>query len=76
MNKNDIGALKPGMTVTVARKRSALGMATSFERGEIVNVHEPEWVDHATKIHMKELQGADVRLNGKNVYIEACNIST
>lgn len=63
MNKYDVGALKKRMEVTV-----------KGEKGIVASVHEPEWRDHSTGRQCKELQGADIKINGEYRYYHAADI--
>jgi len=63
MKNSDIGVLSRGDTVLV------LGI-----KGIVCSVHEPEWVDHKTRSHQIEFQGADIRVDGRNSYFHAADI--
>ena len=63
MNNSDVGILSRGDTVMVNGKK-----------GIVCSVHEPEWIDHITRSHQIEFQGADIRIDGQNKYIHAKDI--
>ena len=61
MTKYDVGVLSRGDQVLA-----------SGRLGKIASVHEPKWVDHKTKRHMHEFQGADVTFDdGVSTYFHA-----
>ena len=63
MDKKDVGVLKKRMEVIV-----------KGEAGIVASVHEPEWRDHWTGRQCKELQGADIKINGEYRYYHAKDI--
>lgn len=65
MTKYDVGILKIRDCVRV-----------EGQEGVVVDVHEPEWIDHRTRAFRKEFAGADIRFKDEEftVYIPAKNI--
>ena len=57
LNRHDVGLLKIGMRVSA-----------SGQHGTVRRVHEPSWVDHKTRVFMKELASVTVQLDGEIPY--------